>query len=227
MKKVLFALLLFMLIFSCGCTNISVINKQDNQKTNEYLLKSDSEIVTEVDLSKLNDTELRYALEEIYARHGKVFSDANYEKYFNSKSWYTPDPSFNENSLSALEKENADYIIEYINNHSEKTSTADTSNSLSKYDEDYYYSNYRGDNTYIVPDSSVRRLTVRELSGCSPTMLALIRNEIYARNGYIFQKQKYKDYFSSKAWYSPDPNFNESFLNDIEKYNIQLIKSME
>ncbi|MGC8140934.1 YARHG domain-containing protein, partial [Salmonella enterica] len=83
----------------------------------------------------------------------------------------------------------------YINNRG--IDISNVGSNLSGYDYDYYYNTYRGDNSYIIPDSSIRKLTANELYGCSPQLLALIRNEIYARNGYVFSKQEYRDYFSS------------------------------
>lgn len=220
------------MVFITGCSEISIVNK-DKAAEGDYLLASDTQIITEVDLSKMNETELKYAYEEIFARHGKIYSDANFEKYFNSKDWYTPNPSFSEKELTNLEIENANYINDYIKSKEAEASSvsatatpSDNENPV-RHDDNYYYKHHFGDNTFIIPDSSTRRLAARELYGYSSDTLALIRNEIYARNGYVFSKQKYKDYFSSKLWYSPDPNFNESWLNSIEKYNIQLIKSME
>ena len=212
-------------MLTTGCSNISIVSKEKEIES-DYILASDSQIITEVDLSKLNDTELKYAYEEIFARHGKIYSDANLEKYFNSKNWYTPDPSFDEGLLSALEIENANFINEYMAMNKSSSEDNHTYSGVI-YDENYYYKNYAGGNGYIIPHSSIRRLTVNELYGYSSDALALIRNEIYARNGYIFSKQEYRNYFSSKLWYTPNPNFNESWLNDIEKYNIQLIRSIE
>lgn len=236
----------FLLILACvflltGCAHVSLEDLKhkgnDPGAESAYLLPSDSQVITEVDLSKLNATELDYALQEIYARHGKVFSEKNYEKYFTAQSWYTPNPAYSDALLSAIEKENATYIAEYISMHAEASEPQEEASAQDEqpqkstvvvvHDEGYYYDHYWGDNTFIIPDSSVRKLTKSELSGFSSATLALIRNEIYARNGYVFQKQKYQDYFGSKLWYSPNPNFNESWLNSVEKYNVQLIKSME
>lgn len=241
MKRFLLLIAVILVVTMAGCSlapNISLEKKEDkNAGQANYLLPSDTQVVTEVDLSKLNETELKYAYEEIFARHGKIYSDTNFEKYFNSKDWYSPNPSFSENDLTSIERENAKYINEYILSHKTTNAPAvsDTpvvnptpsSDNNDRFYEEYYYQHHYGDNTYIIPDSSVRRLSASELYGYTPETLALIRNEIYARNGYVFSKQKYIDYFSSKMWYSPNPNFNESFLNEIEKYNIQLIKSME
>lgn len=227
MKKILMLIAVVIIIAMTGCSSISVVNK-DKGGEGDYLLASDAQIITEVDLSKLNDTELKYAYEEIYARHGKIYSDTNLAKYFNSKDWYSPNPSFSEKDLSNLELENANYINEYImSKKSQGDTTQPQSTNTQRHDEHYYYKYHVGDDTYIIPDSSVRKLTVSELYGYSPNTLALIRNEIYARNGYVFSQQKYRDYFSSKLWYSPNPNFDASWLNNIEQYNIQLIKSME
>jgi len=61
-----------------------------------------------------------------------------------------------------------------------------------------------------------------ELNYCSD-----IRNKIYARHGYIFQNQKWADYFAKMPWYKPDPNFSLESLNSIEKRNIGYILKLE
>ena len=38
----------------------------------------------------LTDWEIRVARNEIYARHGRIFSDPDLNAYFRSQSWYTP-----------------------------------------------------------------------------------------------------------------------------------------
>ena len=58
---------------------------------------------------------------------------------------------------------------------------------------------------------------------------ALMRNEIYARHGYVFNTNPFKAYFNSKSWYHPDSSFkgDDSELNDYEIKNVQTIKSVE
>ena len=51
--------------------------------------------------------------QEIYARHGKVFKEPWLQKYFSSFDWYKADPSFNDASLTALEKRNIATIQAY------------------------------------------------------------------------------------------------------------------
>lgn len=82
---------------------------------------------------------------------------------------------------------------------------------------------------YIIYDSDIRLLTESELSDYSKEELAYIRNEIFARHGYVFTNEDYKEYFSEKSWYRPDPGFdgNIESLSLIEKDNVNLIKELE
>ncbi len=82
---------------------------------------------------------------------------------------------------------------------------------------------------YIIGDSSSRALNEAELSKYSKSELAYIRNEIFARNGYVFNNPTYANYFSGKSWYNPNPNFggNEGNLSAVERSNVELIRKVE
>lgn len=79
----------------------------------------------------------------------------------------------------------------------------------------------------IIPDSAARKLTKAELAGCDAELLGYIRNEILARHGYSFTKEKYQEYFGSKYWYEINEEFSFSDLSDVENANVELIKSLE
>lgn len=83
------------------------------------------------------------------------------------------------------------------------------------------------DSEYYIADSNTRLLTREELSVYTKEELGFIRNEILARYGYPFQKEKYREYFGSKSWYVRNEGFVYSMLNEIEMKNVELIKSME
>ncbi|HHX17822.1 MAG TPA: YARHG domain-containing protein [Clostridium sp.] len=55
----------------------------------------------------------------------------------------------------------------------------------------------------------------------------LVRNEIYARKGYIFSESKWDDFFTQQSWYEPDIFFEYAKLNEIEKTNIRQILEFE
>ncbi len=84
-------------------------------KSADYMLPSSNcAYYSESDISGLSDWELYLARNEIYARHGRGFNNADLQRYFNGKSWYrmTVSPeSFNENVLNKYEKANASMIL--------------------------------------------------------------------------------------------------------------------
>ncbi len=49
---------------------------------------SDSAYLSYAQVDALSDNELQLAINEIYARRGRIFNDPNLAEYFNSKSWY-------------------------------------------------------------------------------------------------------------------------------------------
>jgi len=83
---------------------------------------------------------------------------------------------------------------------------------------------------YVIEGSDSRYLTEEDLGVMSKGELRLARNEIYARHGRLFSAADLQDYFNSMDWYVgyiPVDQFEESVLNDCEKANLILIKSVE
>jgi len=80
------------------------------EATNEYILyESNTRAITDAEVSALTSDQLRIALNEIYARHGRRFKDAELQAWFDSKSWYngTVAPqNFSDSVLSQIEKDN-------------------------------------------------------------------------------------------------------------------------
>ena len=64
---------------------------QSSKTNNSYIFSnSSSSYLSSSDVSALSDNNLTIALNEIYARRGRIFKDSALSSYFNSKSWYTP-----------------------------------------------------------------------------------------------------------------------------------------
>lgn len=87
---------------------------------------------------------------------------------------------------------------------------------------------------FIFPHSSSAYLTEAEIaqtlagmSGYSPgkSYAQDAINEIYARNGYVFQTEEVQTYYQSKSWYVPDYSFSTADLNEYEKHNIALLQN--
>lgn len=80
--------------------------------------------------------------------------------------------------------------------------------------------------SYLFP-SDKRYITEYDLSHFTQDEVAMIRNEIYARHGYIFRTEPYKSYFEAKDWYIPNDGFNEGMLSELEKANKDTIVAYE
>jgi serine/threonine protein kinase len=80
----------------------------------DYIIPdSSSRYVTEAEVGKLSNWERFIARNEIFARHGRGFTDQRLRDYFKAKSWYSEQYSpeeFNTNLLNPYEKENANLI---------------------------------------------------------------------------------------------------------------------
>jgi VWFA-related protein len=75
---------------------------------------SDVRRVTEADLEDLTELELTLARNEIFARHGRLFTVPELQSYFDAIPWYAEIPDkYKEVELSQLELDNALFIIDY------------------------------------------------------------------------------------------------------------------
>lgn len=69
-------------------------NSQSSSNTNTnnnggfIFSNSDSSYLSNAQVSALSDNDLQLAINEIYARRGRIFKDASLNAYFNSQSWY-------------------------------------------------------------------------------------------------------------------------------------------
>lgn len=95
----------------------------------------------------------------------------------------------------------------------------------------YNKSNYRSDDLGRYhgdyPEASARYLTYDDIRGKSNWQLKIMRNEIYARYGYIFQTKEMWNYFSNKSWYYPTYYDVNKMLTNVEKSNVAYIKRYE
>ena len=72
-----------------------------------------------------------------------------------------------------------------------------------------------------------RALSEHDLKGISKQDLKLMRNEIFARHGYIFKSPELNNYFKQKPWYKPQHEDVNGLLSPEERENVELIKKME
>lgn len=74
--------------------------------------KLSTEVLSENSLDQMFTEDLRVLRNEIYARHGRIFKDAELQKYFEAQNWYQPNPEFTDESLTETEYKNLSAIRE-------------------------------------------------------------------------------------------------------------------
>lgn len=97
--------------------NIYEITSITNYNGSYIFPNSGFALLTEKDLSGKSAAELALGRNEIYARHGRQFKTAEFDKYFKSCSWYHVNPSYNyeddDANLNSFEKYNVRFIKKY------------------------------------------------------------------------------------------------------------------
>lgn len=89
-----------------------------DEEDDSYIIPdSDTRKLTKADIEGLTSSELRIARNEIYARHGRMFQDAELQTYFDMQDWYVgtiaPEDFVDSEQLSKLERRNAKFIKKY------------------------------------------------------------------------------------------------------------------
>ena len=77
------------------------------------------------------------------------------------------------------------------------------------------------------PFTAQRVVSESELASYSDNELSIMRNEIFARHGYIFKRSDLKAYFSTKSWYNPQYSNVDNMLSKTERKNVEIISKVE
>jgi len=97
-----------------------------------------------------------------------------------------------------------------------------------KIDKNGYFTSDKNSGRFIKYENRKALIIDNPWSSFTKTELAIMRNEIYARYGYIFNAGgRMEKYFESQKWYRPEFKNVNSFLTEIELHNIELIKKIE
>jgi hypothetical protein len=148
--------------------------------------------------------EWRVLRAEVEAIHGKRFSEAWLQQYFEERYWYKASEKYDPKTLSALEQKNLDTIAA-AQKKSRRVALAPGDMELFE-------------NRLISPQM---------LHGLSLNELRLLRNEVYARHGRQFQAEWLQQYFWGQPWYQPDSSFKDELLSGADKTNVETIVAYE
>ncbi len=70
---------------------------------------------------------------------------------------------------------------------------------------------------------SIKIIESSELENIEIYNLRLLKNEIYARKGFVFSNKEFKDYFNKMSWYKPLSSNKLVKLSEIETRNVETI----
>ncbi|HJQ23683.1 MAG TPA: YARHG domain-containing protein [Blastocatellia bacterium] len=160
---------------------------------------------SDAQLGKHTLAELRVMRAEIEAIHGARFDDEPWlQTYFEERYWYQPAARYNPDTLSETERKNVATITE-----AEKKQR----------------------NLKLLPGDMVlfqnQRVGAELLRGLGLYELRLLRNEVYALHGRMFNTSWIQQYFDQQPWYTPKEDFKDAQLTAIEVANINTIIAAE
>lgn len=130
-------------------------------------------------------------------------------------------PNSDENENAEPENNTTDETPE-----EQEIETEDTFSDKGSTEEADYTNEKIEKDAFLFPSDSVL-ITEEELEKLDDKTVELIKNEIYARHGYIFTNRALKKYFESFNWYEPNEEYSPNLLNQTEKTNLKTIKKFQ
>lgn len=124
---------------------------------------------------------------------------------------YNPNFMLDENS-ELIDWENPkDFKEKYTDEETGKTETYTTSK------------NRIASDAVFKINASKQKLSEKDLKNLRKLDMEIIKNSVFARHGYSFKKQTYRNFFEQTDWYIPVSNNVDSELSPMEKDNVALL----
>lgn len=181
-----------------------------------------------------NETSSSFVLDE----PGNDKTDGRFEVKLNSDSLTGKWVAFNKASVKAPSKTLKLTKKEFVYNPNfmldENSDLIDWENPK-KFSEKYTdeetgkTENYTSSKNRIASDAvfkinaSTKKLTEKDIKNLRKLDLEIIKNSVFARHGYSFKKQTYRNFFEQTDWYIPVSNNVDKDLSPMEKENVALL----
>lgn len=93
------------------------------------------------------------------------------------------------------------------------------------------FDNFTGDEHMKIDlnEPVTERWPYHNLQSFSLEQLSILRNAYFAKYGYVFQNNKYNEFFCNQTWYVPDESIEDinSMLNDLDWFRVNIIQNYE
>ncbi|WP_300673349.1 YARHG domain-containing protein [Soonwooa sp.] len=121
-----------------------------------------------------------------------------------------------------LDRDRSD-IVDWTTTKKAKVSYTDEDGTKQSYDTEKQ--RYASDAIFNV-NASKQKLTEKDLKNMKKLDMEIIKNAVFARHGYSFKKQTYRQFFDNQEWYVPISNNVDNDLSPLEKDNVALLSRM-
>jgi hypothetical protein len=203
--------------------------------------------ITEEDLKGRTLRELSLLRNTIFARAGNTFRRPWLDKHFRAQDWYAPKEAIDTSKITKIDKDNARKISEHdaaiprdeltkmkdevLARKNAGKATPEDAVELSLLSQrlgELVGTEGEGEPSPLEDPTRLDKiLKVEDLSTLSRRDLRILRNTVYARRGRAFDSKVVQGYFASATWYKPDQGYDDSRLNETDRKNIAVIRSVE
>jgi hypothetical protein len=185
-------------------------------------------VLSTSEVAEMSTSQRRYAINEIYARHGLLFGDMALRQQFLKFNWYKPQPGQTMASTRAkftrVERQN----IERLGLARELEMAATKADDYEDPGATRYVSPYAGTSKAWkgeqYPETRLVKLSRDDIASMTEAQKRDARNEMYARNSYVFQNMTLRKQFLGLSWYKPKPNRSmartAASMTSIERANL-------
>ncbi|MCY7374573.1 MAG: YARHG domain-containing protein [Pyrinomonadaceae bacterium] len=138
----------------------------------------------------------------VFGKRGRVFKERSIQDYLEKQIWYKPKTNFTNAVLTKFERDNLDAI---------RLTEAERHSSVKPGD-------LRLWQTKEIPDDN--------LYADTPSDWRIMIAEVEAIHGKRFDEEPWlQKYFEERYWYKPNPNYNQSVLNEFERKNLEKLNA--
>ena len=123
------------------------------------------------------------------------------------------------NANFMLNKDQSD-IVDWTTTKKGKVSYVDDDGKKQSYETEKQ--RYASDAIFTI-NASKKALTEKDIKNLKKLDLEIIKNAVFARHGYSFKKETYRQFFDNQDWYVPVSNNVDAELTPLEKENVALL----
>jgi hypothetical protein len=162
--------------------------------------------ITKTQLGKLNSEsmvdELALLRGVVFGKRGRIFKERSIQDYLERQAWYKAKPTFTNQVLTKIERDNLDTI---------RLAEAEKHSSVQPGD-------LRLWQTREIPDDNLYVET--------PSDWRIMIAEVEAIHGKRFDDEPWlQKYFEERYWYKPNPNYDQTVLNEFERKNLEKLNA--